>query len=124
MPHLTIDYSAELTDGFDRVALLKELHPLVLEESGSTGVCKTFLRPAETYVGDRLGEERVFVHVEVGLMPGRSEARKAHLSERILELLARHLPAGGADGAVVSVEVRELASSYRLIPAARSGSGG
>ncbi|GGX66649.1 isomerase [Streptomyces minutiscleroticus] len=123
MPHLTIDYSAQLADVLDRAALVRELHPLVLEETGSTGVCKTFLRPAETYVGDATGEERAFVHVEVGLMPGRPEALKAHLSEDILALVAKHLPVSGVDGVVLSAEVRDLAGSYRLSPAARPDAG-
>ncbi|EST19225.1 hypothetical protein M878_42440 [Streptomyces roseochromogenus subsp. oscitans DS 12.976] len=121
MPHLTIDHSVRLTGAFDACALVKELHPLVVEESGSSGVCKTLIRPVETYAGDPPGRETAFVHVEVGLMPGRSEAQKARLSESVLGLLARHLPAGDdAEGQVViSVEVRDLAGSYRLSPSAR-----
>ncbi|MEU2714298.1 5-carboxymethyl-2-hydroxymuconate delta isomerase [Streptomyces sp. NPDC007205] len=121
MPHLTIDYSSRLAGAFDPCALVKELHPLVAEESGTSGVCKTLVRPVATYVGDRPGAETAFVHVEIGLMPGRPEARKAHLSESVLALLTKHLPA--ADGpeqqTVVSVEVRDLAGSYRLSPLAR-----
>ncbi|MBT2410711.1 5-carboxymethyl-2-hydroxymuconate delta isomerase [Streptomyces sp. ISL-12] len=115
MPHLAIDYSAHLADVFDRAALVRELHPLVLEESGSAGVCKTLVRPAETYVGDGAGEGAAFVHVEVGLKPGRSEALKGHLAESILALVGKHLR---ADDVVLSAEVRELAGSYRLSPAA------
>ncbi|OLZ68837.1 5-carboxymethyl-2-hydroxymuconate delta isomerase [Streptomyces sp. IMTB 2501] len=121
MPHLAIDHSACLAGAFDVCALVKELHPLVVEESGSSGVCKTLVRPVETYVGEPPSRETVFVHVEVGLMPGRSEAQKARLSESVLDLLARHVPAG--DGAeehvVISVEVRDLAGSYRLSPSVR-----
>ncbi|MFF9283381.1 5-carboxymethyl-2-hydroxymuconate Delta-isomerase [Streptomyces griseosporeus] len=115
MPHLTVTYSTQLDGAFDRTALLKELHPLVVEESGTTGVCKTLLRPEETWVGDGPGGLTPLVHVEVGLMPGRSEATKAHLSESVLALLARHVP----EGAILSVEVRDLAASYRLFPSAR-----
>ncbi|MFI9250993.1 5-carboxymethyl-2-hydroxymuconate Delta-isomerase [Streptomyces sp. NPDC053069] len=121
MPHLTIDYSSHLAETFDAGALVKELHPLVAEESGTSGVCKTLVRPVATYVGNRASAQTAFVHVEIGLMPGRPEAQKAHLSESVLALLAKHLPA--ADGleeqAVVSVEVRDLAGSYRLSPSVR-----
>lgn len=117
MPHLTIDCSEQLADAVDRPALLRELHRLVLADSGSTGVCKTVFRRAETYVGGGAGG---FVHVEVGLMPGRSEALKARLSERILALLVARLPATGAGGTTCSAEVRDLAGSYRLFPTARS----
>ncbi|MGW2491519.1 5-carboxymethyl-2-hydroxymuconate Delta-isomerase [Streptomyces sp. NPDC001606] len=114
MPHLTIDCSSQLAGAFDPGVLVKELHTLVLEESGSRGVCKTLLRTSEAYIGDGTSAESRFVHVEVGLMPGRSEARKARLSENILALLARHLPLEGAEGTVTSAEVRDLADSYRL----------
>ncbi|AOR36480.1 5-carboxymethyl-2-hydroxymuconate delta isomerase [Streptomyces fodineus] len=122
MPYLTVDYSSCLAAGtFDPCAFVKELHPLVVEESGTSGVCKTVFRPAETYVGDRPSGETVFVHVEVGLMPGRPEAQKARLSEGVLALLAKHLPVGddGEERVFCSVEVRDLAGSYRLSPSAR-----
>ncbi|MEU7301354.1 5-carboxymethyl-2-hydroxymuconate Delta-isomerase [Streptomyces sp. NPDC007206] len=121
MPHLTIDYSSRLAGAFDARAFVKELHPLVVEESGTSGVCKTLLRPAGTYVGDGPGTDAVFVHVEVGLMPGRPEDQKARLSESVLALLAKHLPAddGDRERVFLSVEVRDLAASYRLAPSAR-----
>ncbi|MEU8973357.1 5-carboxymethyl-2-hydroxymuconate delta isomerase [Streptomyces monashensis] len=120
MPHLTIDYSSHLAGSFDPAALVKELHPLVAEESGTTGVCKTLLRPVVTFVGDRPSEEAAFVHVEVGLMPGRPETRKTRLSEAVLALLGKHLRVEGVPPeAVLSVEVRDLAASYRLSPSAR-----
>ncbi|WEO99448.1 5-carboxymethyl-2-hydroxymuconate delta isomerase [Streptomyces sp. FXJ1.172] len=120
MPHLTIDYSSHLTGAFDPAGLVKELHPLVVEESGTTGVCKTLLRPVETYVGEHPSREAAFVHVEVGLMPGRPEALKTRLSEGVLALLEKHLRVEGVpDEAVFSVEVRDLGGSYRLSPSAR-----
>ncbi|MER6061375.1 5-carboxymethyl-2-hydroxymuconate delta isomerase [Streptomyces sp. NPDC001792] len=121
MPYLTIDYSSRLAGAFDACALVKELHPLVVEESGTSGVCKTLLRPADTYVGGGASGRAVFVHVEVGLMPGRPETQKARLSEGVLALLAKHLPADdrGEEQVVLSVEVRDLAASYRLSPSVR-----
>ncbi|MFI9808593.1 5-carboxymethyl-2-hydroxymuconate Delta-isomerase [Streptomyces sp. NPDC052301] len=114
MPHLTIDHSSRLAGVFDTGAFVKELHPLVVEESGTAGVCKTLVRAAETYVGDVFSGEAGFVHVEVGLMPGRPEEQRARLSERVLALLDRHLRADGVREVALSVEVRELAGSYRL----------
>jgi 5-carboxymethyl-2-hydroxymuconate isomerase len=97
-----------------------QLHPLVAEESGTSGVCKTLLRPVVTFVGDRPSGDAGFVHVEVGLMPGRPEAQKARLSEAVLALLGKHLRVEGVPpDAVLSVEVRDLAASYRLSPSAR-----
>ncbi|KUL36821.1 5-carboxymethyl-2-hydroxymuconate delta isomerase [Streptomyces sp. NRRL F-4489] len=129
MPHITVDYSAQLSGVFDRQAFVRELHPMVLEETGSAGVCKTFFRSAaETFVGDRGAGQVAFVHVEVGLLPGRPDELKARLAEDVLALLGKHLPAGGhgyrdSDGdgyeVVTSVEVRDLSGAYRLHHAQR-----
>jgi 5-carboxymethyl-2-hydroxymuconate isomerase len=123
MPHLTIDYSVHLGSAFDHAALIRELHSLVLEESGSVGVCKTFMRPAETYVGDSEAGTGAFMHVEIGLKPGRAEALKALLAERVLAVVGRHLRPGPAQDVVLSAEVRELAGSYRLAGDAEVGAG-
>jgi 5-carboxymethyl-2-hydroxymuconate isomerase len=117
VPHITIDYSSQLDGAFDRETLVKELHTTVVTDSGSTGVCKTFLRPAEAYVGDGRAP---FVHVDVGLLPGRSEALKARLAETVLTILRGHLPPESGLDVVCSVEVRDLAASYRLAPGARA----
>ncbi|MEK2478897.1 5-carboxymethyl-2-hydroxymuconate delta isomerase [Streptomyces noursei] len=133
MPHITVDYSAELAGVFDRHAFVRELHPMVLDVSGSAGVCKTFFRPAsDTYVGDQKEGQPAFVHVAVGLLPGRSDELKGRLSEDVLALLGKHLPdvpgapgrsglpgllgcpGGAAREVISSVEVRDLAGSYRL----------
>ncbi|MGD3108798.1 5-carboxymethyl-2-hydroxymuconate Delta-isomerase [Streptomyces sp. YGL11-2] len=115
MPHITVDYSAQLAGVFDRRAFVRELHPMVVEETGSAGACKTFFRPvAETCVGDRDGAQVGFVHVDVGLLPGRSEELKARLSDGVLALLGKHLPGQDDYEVVASAEVRDLAGSYRL----------
>ncbi|MFE2628314.1 5-carboxymethyl-2-hydroxymuconate Delta-isomerase [Streptomyces sp. NPDC059374] len=116
MPHLTIDCSSSLAGLFERSGLLGELHRLVLQESRSQGVCKTWLRPALTYVGENPERHTSLVHVEVGLLAGRSNALKDRLADRIVELLHRHLSAAGRRAVIISAEVRDLASSYRLVP--------
>lgn len=112
MPHITVDYSGRLDDAFDRLAFAKELDPLVVTESRSAGVCKVFFRPAAlTFVAGTV-DDPPFAHVEIGLLPGRSEAQKAQLAEAVLTLLTRHVPERLSP--VLSVEVRDLAASYRL----------
>ncbi|POX46469.1 5-carboxymethyl-2-hydroxymuconate delta isomerase [Streptomyces sp. Ru71] len=122
MPHITIDHSSQLTGALDRETLVKELHAAVIAQSGSVGVCKTFFRPAEAYVGEGERGPALFVHVDVGLLPGRSEALKARLAESVLKIVGRHLrlPKDTSAAVVRSVEVRDLAESYRLSPSARA----
>ncbi|MGY0023482.1 5-carboxymethyl-2-hydroxymuconate Delta-isomerase [Streptomyces sp. cg35] len=114
MPHIVIDYSDGLAGTVDVPALVAELHPLVVERVRSVGVGKTFARPSATYVD---GAAAPFVHVEVGLLPGRPQALKAALCEDVLGLLDKHLGASsGITGITCSVEVRDLDASYRLFP--------
>ncbi|WP_306321971.1 MULTISPECIES: 5-carboxymethyl-2-hydroxymuconate Delta-isomerase [unclassified Streptomyces] len=121
MPQITVDYSPRLGDTLDRAALATELHALVVEGSGSRGTCKTFFRAAtETYVMGGEHEDVPVVHVEVALLPGRSERTMNRLSQRILALLVERVGAGGAD-VVCSVEVRPLAA-YSLYPTRREWS--
>ncbi|MEU6200389.1 5-carboxymethyl-2-hydroxymuconate delta isomerase [Streptomyces sp. NPDC047061] len=115
MPHITVDYSPGLADSFDVRVLAAELQPTVVEGSGSAGTCKTLFRQAaEAGVADRYGDGTAFVHVAVGLLPGRSDGVKARLSEDVLALLEKHLGVGTTRAVVCSVEVRDLAGSYRL----------
>ncbi|WP_089102813.1 5-carboxymethyl-2-hydroxymuconate Delta-isomerase [Streptomyces hyaluromycini] len=115
MPHITVDYSPRIADSFDPRVFAAELQPTVLEGSGSAGTCKTLFRQAaEARAVDRYGDAAAFVHVEVGLLPGRSDAVKARLSEDALALLEKHLGVGTTQAVVCSVEVRDLAGSYRL----------
>ncbi|MGW7546869.1 5-carboxymethyl-2-hydroxymuconate Delta-isomerase [Streptomyces sp. NPDC054770] len=113
MPHITVDYSPRIADFLDLRVFAHELQPTVLEPSGSVGTCKTLFRQAaEAHVADGHGDAAAFVHVEVGLLPGRPEAVKARLSEDVLRLLEKHL--GTNRPVVCSVEVRDLTGSYRL----------
>ncbi|MDQ0383193.1 5-carboxymethyl-2-hydroxymuconate isomerase [Streptomyces sp. DSM 42143] len=115
MPHITVDYPRRLASLFDLRAFTDELHPMVLDGSSSAGTCKTLFREATTaYVSHQHSSEAAFVHVEVGLLPGRPDGLKARLSQAILGLLERHIRMATTDNVVCSVEVRDLADSYRL----------
>lgn len=119
MPQITVDYSANLTDTFDRRGFASSLHALTAEVAAATVAnCKTRFRCLEeVYVADGAPGAAV-VHVQLALLAGRTEAVKAELSEAALQLLLQHLSTG-ADGAgpVVhaSVDVSELGTAYRKL---------
>ncbi|WP_405943586.1 5-carboxymethyl-2-hydroxymuconate delta isomerase [Streptomyces sp. NBC_00144] len=114
MPHITVDYPRRLARLFDVQAFADELHPVVLDESRSAGTCKTLLREATRACVSQHGGDAAFVHVEVGLLPGRTDGLKARLCQAIVDLLERHIRMATTDNVVCSVEVRDLADSYRL----------
>ncbi|WP_406057806.1 isomerase [Streptomyces sp. NBC_01077] len=108
MPQITVDHSAPL----DRRGFALALHPLVVETVDTTlDACKTrFREVGETVVGDGSGED-VIVHVEIALLFGRTDDLKARLSKAVLDLLPKYLTS--TEGVRLSVEIRDLESSYR-----------
>lgn len=73
MPQITVDYSAELDDSFDRRGFALALHPLVAETvSTKIPACKTRFRRAEdSVVGDAATGDAV-VNVGIAMLPGRT----------------------------------------------------
>ncbi|MET9252935.1 5-carboxymethyl-2-hydroxymuconate Delta-isomerase [Streptomyces sp. NPDC048182] len=114
MPQITVDYSAELADGFDRPAFAGALHTAVVEIAAARpAACKTQFRRAEDTVVGPDAEGHAVVHVTLGLLAGRTEETRNRLAETTLELLRRYaVPAAGTT-LHVSAEVRDLDPSYR-----------
>ncbi|MER6118173.1 5-carboxymethyl-2-hydroxymuconate Delta-isomerase [Streptomyces sp. A0642] len=116
MPQITVDYSAELDDAFDRPAFALALHPLVAETVDTKiAACKTrFRRAEETVVADAPGGDAL-VHVGISLLPGRTPEVRARLTESVLELLSAHIrPAEGLT-LHLSAETHDLDPSYRKV---------
>ncbi|MFC9705768.1 5-carboxymethyl-2-hydroxymuconate Delta-isomerase [Streptomyces sp. NPDC056943] len=108
MPQITVDYSAPL----DRRGFALALHPLVVETVDTTlDACKTRFREVEEVVVGDGATDDVIVHVEIALLSGRTDAVKTRLSEAVLALLPTYLKA--SEGVRLSVEIRDLESSYR-----------
>ncbi|AXX31134.1 5-carboxymethyl-2-hydroxymuconate Delta-isomerase [Actinosynnema pretiosum subsp. pretiosum] len=114
MPQITVEYSASLTDAFDRRAFALALHPVLAEVAGSDlGAFKTrAYRLDEAVVGDGSGE--AMVHVRVALLSGRDAATKAAVSDAALTVLTGHLAGVAGQRVQATVEIAELdKDSYR-----------
>ncbi|MFC3576502.1 5-carboxymethyl-2-hydroxymuconate Delta-isomerase [Streptomyces yaanensis] len=114
MPNITVDYSAQLEDAFDRRGFALALHTEVVEIAAARiEACKTrFRRTEDTTVGAE-ADGHAIVHVGVGLLAGRTEETKARLTERTLELLRQHVKPVDGLALHASAEVRDLDPSYR-----------
>lgn len=117
MPQITVDYSARLSGAFDRRGFALALHPVTAGLVETTlENCKTRFRCLEeAYVGDG-SPEHALIHVQVGLLAGRTEAVKADLADAVLELLRKYTSTGASEPGVVvhaSVDVNDLGASYR-----------
>lgn len=116
MPQITVDYSAELDDTFDRPGFAGALHPLIAETvTTKVAACKTrFRRVEETVVADAPGGDAL-VHVDISLLAGRTPEVKNRLTESVLELLAARIRQTDGLTLHLSVEARDLDPSYRKI---------
>ncbi|WP_374983414.1 5-carboxymethyl-2-hydroxymuconate Delta-isomerase [Streptomyces fradiae] len=114
MPQITVDYSADLHDAFDRRGYATALHPVVVAAvAARPEACKTRTRPVEEYtVGDGTGRDAV-VHVEIALAAGRTGEAKDRLAQAAAALVREHLAPVGGLTVHVSAEVRDLAPAYR-----------
>ena len=108
MPQITVEYSAELADAFDRrgfaLALHRTVSPLV---SSEVAAFKTrFRRIEELVVGD--GAPAAMVHVRVGLLSGRSVELKQEVGRVAVELAGEHLKPVEGLPTQVTLEVYDL----------------
>jgi 5-carboxymethyl-2-hydroxymuconate isomerase len=118
MPHLTLEYSANLPPEVASVDLLHRLHGTLDRVAGvRVGNCKSRARAVSPFVvGDR-EPDGAFVHLDVRLMEGRPIEVRQALGDALLALLVE---AYGADraGLQVTVEIGEIArQTYFKYPA-------
>ncbi|GAA2880851.1 5-carboxymethyl-2-hydroxymuconate Delta-isomerase [Streptomyces mexicanus] len=114
MPQITVDYSEQVADAFDRAGFARDLHARAVEiAAAKPAACKTqFRRTEDTAVGpDTTGH--AVVHITIGLLAGRTEETKARLTEAVLEALRQHLKPAEGLAVHASAEVRDLDPSYR-----------
>lgn len=109
MPHITVEYSGSLAEGFERPALAKELHETTVTLAGGrAGGCKTrFLRLDDTFIADG-SPHYAMIHVEIALLSGRTPEIKHALAGAALELVRAHTAPHPRFEVQFSVEVRDL----------------
>ncbi|NEC20706.1 5-carboxymethyl-2-hydroxymuconate Delta-isomerase [Streptomyces parvus] len=114
MPQITVDYSSTLDTAFDRQAFALALHPLVVSTVDARPEdCKTRFRRVEDVVVGAETEGRAVLHIEIGLLHGRTDDTKIRLAKAVLALIAAHVRP--VDGVTLhsSVEIPTLDVSYR-----------
>ena len=109
MPQLSIEYSANLGDAFDAPAFARALHEkLVAHADAELANCKTRIVKLQDFLIGDGAPENGMVHVDMRILPGRSEDQKRSLGEAVI--LALDKSASGAAGFDIqlTVEVGEL----------------
>ncbi len=109
MPHLTLEYSGNVTASDNMAELFKQFHT-VLSEIGKINLknCKSRAAVANNYwVGD--GENTGFVHLDVRFLEGRQAAVVRQIGDQLLALLKDWF-ADAAEGIdlQITVEIRDI----------------
>jgi len=118
MPHLVLEYSANVPDAPDFGRVLLDLHDALIASAlfERKDIKSRAVRHDVFAVADG-AEDRAFVALSIAILEGRSDDVKAALSEGALEVLQRAFPklVAGGRGAI-SVEIRDLhRESYRRV---------
>jgi len=87
MPHLTIEYTANLP-GFDAAAALSQLNHALVEsgEFGEQDIKSRAIR-LDTFLVGTVPDGRGYVHVKVAILSGRTAQTKRAVSDALLAVL-------------------------------------
>ena len=109
MPHLVLEYSANILQEVDWRGLFARLHQAVAESGAPLAGCKSRAVRHETYCVADGAPAGAFLHLSIALLSGRSDEAKAALTARCLQLLAdEYRPSLATLDLQISVELRDL----------------
>ena len=111
MPHLTLEYTANL-DAFDPSAVLDSLNR-TMADSGlfDEADIKSRALGLEAFRVGTAATPRAFVHAKLSLMPGRSLEAKKQLSASLLAALSPRVKAAPGTELQLCVELFEIDQS-------------
>ncbi|MCZ2499233.1 5-carboxymethyl-2-hydroxymuconate isomerase [Xylophilus sp. Kf1] len=110
MPHLTIEYSRNLEDGFALADTLSEVNATLVDSGQIRDELdlKSRIVPLDTTVVGTAAGDRGFVYCILRLLPGRTDDVKAEMSERIGVVMRRRIPRPAGMVVQLSVEIIEM----------------
>jgi len=110
MPHLTIEYTRNLEDGFALVETLNEVNATLLASGqikANTDL-KSRAVPLDVSVVGAAGGSHGFVYCVLRVLPGRTDEVKAAMAERIAVVLRQRIPHPAGMTVQLSVEIVEM----------------
>ena len=111
MPQISIEYSDNIGSRFDARALAGAVHRLLVEHADAQlPNCKTRLIEQRTFIGDGSAASGM-VHIDLRILPGRTEEQKRRLGEAAIAALEEAAGAVELPDLQLTVEVRELDGS-------------
>jgi 5-carboxymethyl-2-hydroxymuconate isomerase len=108
MPQITVEYSPEVADAFDRRAFALALHGAVspLVDSDVAAFKTRFRQIEECVIGD--GAPAAMIHVRIGLLSGRPAALKQEVGRVGIELARQHLKPVEGLATQLTLEVHDM----------------
>jgi 5-carboxymethyl-2-hydroxymuconate isomerase len=117
MPHLIIEYSANIEAEVPPQRMLEEFHRTAIEIGIAEPVgVRTRLERRDHYrVGDD-GNDNAFVHIVARMRSGRTAEQKKALLEALMDRANKTLaPAFDARGVALTIEVQEIDPEFRVM---------
>jgi len=110
MPQINLEYSANVGRTVRTHELMERVHDLVAGTlDTSIENCKSRVSVVNQYHVGAGGEEKGFVHLDVRVLSGRSEATKRELGEALLAHLVEYFDRpDGRPGLQITVEVQDI----------------
>jgi 5-carboxymethyl-2-hydroxymuconate isomerase len=114
MPHLTIEYSSNLTPGIDVQALVDRLHSAAIETGVfPLGGIRTRAAVREHYRIADGDPSHAFVHVVLRIAAGRDQATRDRAGQHVFEALTSALAAVmETRGLAISFELQEITPAF------------
>ncbi|MFZ6720945.1 5-carboxymethyl-2-hydroxymuconate Delta-isomerase [Undibacterium sp. Ji49W] len=107
MPHLTVEYSANLP--IQTRELLLEINTALVATNHFKEIdIKSRAIRFDTYVIGTANAERAFLHAKLVILTGRTIEVKRELSELVLAIISKHGPRPAGLDVQLCVEIQEL----------------
>jgi 5-carboxymethyl-2-hydroxymuconate isomerase len=92
MPHLTIEYTANIAEHARIAPLLEKVNAVLMNQDGAFptgGIRSRAIRLEEFRIADGL-EDDAFVHAVLRIGAGRTDAQKKKVGEELFEVITTH----------------------------------
>jgi 5-carboxymethyl-2-hydroxymuconate isomerase len=110
MPHLTLEYTNNVSAEINVHELLTAFHGILADVAGiRIENCKSRAIPLDDYLVGAGSPKGAFVHLEVRLFKGRSETLKREIGSRFLKLLGEYFVTPLAESELqITVQIVEM----------------
>ena len=119
MPHLTLEYTANIKQEIDCATLFSGLHKIITKIGGiNIENCKSRAIRLDNYYIGQSNESNAFVHLEISLMQGKSTELQQAIGIQCLNLLKEYFaPSLSKLALQITVDITEIyRSAYYKYP--------